>query len=59
MPKPTAADVAQLANSLKRAKEIFATKQTDPFGAMSARAYGYLEMAVERFLESGKRKGAK
>lgn len=50
-------DIDDLAKSLKRAKEIFAEK--DPPGCPGtspATAFGYLEMAVERFLDGRKRK---
>jgi len=60
VPKPTAADVARLAESLKRSKEVFSANDRPGLrGESSARAYGYLEMAVERFLESGKRKAVR
>lgn len=53
MPKPTQADLDQLAESLRRAKEIY---RDGPGHALEncARALGYLEMAVERFLEANR-----
>ena len=56
MNKPSP-DIETLAKSLQRAKEIFVTPGR---GIDSpARAYGYLEMSVERFLEGRERKKRK
>lgn len=61
MPKTVPIEIALLRRSLQRAKDIFAGKDKPDAGPTpresAARAYGYLEMAVERFLED--RKGAK
>jgi hypothetical protein len=40
----------QLAEALKRAKEIHNGDGSNIFGQRSARAFGYLEMAVEQYL---------
>ena len=58
MNKPSP-DIETLAKSLQRAKEIFVTPGRGIDSA--AKAYGYLELSVERFLQGRerKRKGAR
>ena len=55
MPKP---DIERLAESLKRSRALFALASRGGIDS-PARAYGYLEMAVERFLQGREQKRRK
>jgi hypothetical protein len=46
----TTENAGRLAEALKRSRELFCSTEETP-GRQSAQAYGYLESAVEMFLE--------